>query len=422
MSDAQAPGSAAPPAHGACRGHWPVFVFGTLVLGLLVPGALRHFGEWQRERAQLAACALHRQNAEAALQRSDFARAEAALQVARRLCPDDPALAEDALRLLVRRAAAEPATLTDEALPTLDYAIDVLAARPDAADDVSPLVAAGQVALRRGEPRTALQRFTAAVARNPTAVGSHLGAATAHEALGQRTDALAAFEAALGAAPQNLTVLNNLGVYYLDLERPDDAIALFERALVVHDNAPSRLNLAEALFARDRRPEAIEHLRRAAELAPRSAEVRRRLGDVLLLAGRYAEAAEALQRSIDLERTPAALLSLGTAHQGLGQHERALGDFGQALQQDSSLYTAHYRIGQSYEALNRPADAVSAYRKYLEFAEKVPEEAARVQTLRARMQPPAPGPAPGPAVPPAGLPELSDGPDPNPPPARRGTP
>ena len=168
--------------------------------------------------------------------------------------------------------------------------------------------------------------------------------------------ALAVFEAAVAAEPDDAQAQNNLGQTLVRLERLNEALPHFEAATRLDpDRWAYRFNLAHALGDPGSWHRAVEQYRRAAELFPEDYATRYNLGRALHKRADYRAAVEAYLEAIAL----------------------APGE-----------PTFYLSLAQSYEALARPADVISAYARYLDLE----PDSTRADEIRTRMdalQPPA---------------------------------
>ena len=152
----------------------------------------------------------------------------------------DPVLAAEpanapalALRGLCRLMAGE----LDDAVAELTQAADLLprdaAMRANLA---SALRRRGEDRLQAGEPAAAQTDFLAALDRTPEDAAALFGLAQAAQELGQYDDALAAYDAYLGAAPEDTDAHLGRGFCLQELRRLDEALAAY-RAAVTLDRA-----------------------------------------------------------------------------------------------------------------------------------------------------------------------------------------
>jgi tetratricopeptide (TPR) repeat protein len=83
--------------------------------------------------------------------------------------------------------------------------------------------------------------------------------------------------------------------------------------------------------------------------------------------GQYERAIEAFNQAIRLNPELAdAYYNRGTAYGVLGRYQRAIEDFNQAIRLNPELANAHYNRGTAYGVLGRYGNAANDYNKYLQ--------------------------------------------------------
>jgi tetratricopeptide (TPR) repeat protein len=104
-------------------------------------------------------------------------------------------------------------------------------------------------------------------------------------------DAVAEFESAVAANPNNAAALVDLGAALAAAGDNDGAIKRFEQAIeLAPENATAHLNLGQLLVGRGRSAEAVPHLRMASDALARDPEAQRALAEALQAAGQSEEA------------------------------------------------------------------------------------------------------------------------------------
>jgi tetratricopeptide (TPR) repeat protein len=184
----------------------------------------------------------------------------------------------------------------------------------------------------------------------------------------------------VAAVPDHARAWWNLGSAYFELDRLEDAIEAFHRSLEVQPTAIAHMNLATALFYLGRTTEAIEAYERAVALGPgdprtwgnlglaaievpgfeergrealdraialEQLELERRPGDTrnwgwlavwLSLRGRADEAREALAKAFTGNSAGVhSLVVAGNVHQALGEPEKAIASFEQAVRRGHGI-------------------------------------------------------------------------------------
>ena len=132
-------------------------------------------------------------------------------------------------------------------------------------------------------------------------------------------------ESLIEREPDRMALRDDIGVLYLELNRPADAVRHFEAALRLKPaSAPAHFNYGTALAAAGRLDEAMREYQRALELRPQYAVAHNNLGSVLLRLGRPANALEAFREAARADP------GLSDAHLNAGLVARALGDYSEA--------------------------------------------------------------------------------------------
>lgn len=124
---------------------------------------------------------------------------------------------------------------------------------------------------------------------------------------GRYAEAVAEYTKALGLAPEEPNVLNSMGVCYGHLGQSKQAVEWFRRAIAAApDDLMAHFNLGYTLMGLGRPDKALEHLHRCLELAPEHADTLFQLGRLAQEAGEAARALKYLERAMaapDCRRT-----------------------------------------------------------------------------------------------------------------------
>lgn len=156
---------------------------------------------------------------------------------------------------------------------------------------------------------------------------------------------------------------NNLGQILLEMLHVDEAIIAFKTAITLQpENEVFTYNLGVALHKHKNDSRAAEILyRRAIELNATFAPALVNLGGIMIKDKRWAHAKEYLERANVLERNnPQLLTNLGLAYQWLGDKNKALSLYQQAI--DVSHYPAAYlNLGVLLETLDKKDEAIRNY-------------------------------------------------------------
>ena len=173
---------------------------------------------------------------------------------------------------------------------------------------------------------------------------------------GEPALALAAFEAALRALPDDPETLFNVAMALIDLgDKPAAEERLREAIALDPEYREPRFNLALMLAERNDMEEAERHFRRATEIDPDDLDASTRWGDALARLGRTDEAVEVLTAVLAVDAAlPAAQLALGAARQAEGNAEAARKALNRVLEAAPGAprerSEAHYRLAALLEA------------------------------------------------------------------------
>ena len=201
---------------------------------------------------------------------------------------------------------------------------------------------------------------------------SSLKRALALHRSGRFAKAEAAYRRLLQSEPENLEVLNHLGL--LRYQRGDavQALSFLRRAVTANPrSAACHLHLGLVLEQSLELEAALASYREAARLAPRAADAPFNQGLVLLRLHRPAEAEECFRRVLCVApRDAEAALNLGHALAGQRRWERALDAFERALSYRSDWVEALNGKGGALRRLGRHPAALAAYCRALAGAPK----------------------------------------------------
>lgn len=190
-------------------------------------------------------------------------------------------------------------------------------------------------------------------------------------ALLQRGDlggALAAFEALLQEAPEDIAVLAGYASALRRVGRLDEALTLWCKA---RDCAPADpgvcFNHANALRAAGQLDAARLGYERALQLAPGMLPARINLGLVLQDQGHFEAAVEVYAAALAIDpRQPTAAMNRGNCLRQLGRLEEAIAQHRSALDQLPRSAEARYNLGNALRDAARIDEALDAYRAALQ--------------------------------------------------------
>ncbi len=174
------------------------------------------------------------------------------------------------------------------------------------------------------------------------------------------------------ATGNNPTVLNNLGMSYIDASDPAAAVPVFERGLAADPHHLTlRLNLIMALQQTQRYEHALEVAEETLRLFPRKSRAWETLVDAHFQLGvneltneRPAKAREAFEVALGLREDAPTHINLGQASLQLGHHEEAVAHFRRALALGTPYAPmVNFLLGGAWEALGEAEEAAEAYRQ-----------------------------------------------------------
>lgn len=191
----------------------------------------------------------------------------------------------------------------------------------------------GHRALARGEFAVAAEQLGRALAGGYEDPRLRIDLARAQEGAGNRTAALAHYEAALAAAPGDRTIIDILVGFYQAMGQPARGVVLY-----------SGLGAVEQLSVRE---------------LSRLGDLQQQAGDYQAAIATYGIAAGRAPREPELQ------LRLGIALGWAGRNEEAVAALREALAFDPGRRLAHIHLARALTRDNRLAEAVDEYRRVL---------------------------------------------------------
>ena len=140
----------------------------------------------------------------------------------------------------------------------------------------------------------------------------------------------------------------------------------------------------------EREPDvAVEAYRRAIEIGLSEplyqAEAQHRLGLAYRDKGQFAQAAAAIESSLKIRPSiPEVVNHLGKVYALMGDKTRALEAFQSAIGLRPNYADAHFNLAEALEE-TQPRRALTAYENYLAYVEDTPEEKARIEKAKTRV-------------------------------------
>jgi protein O-mannosyl-transferase len=157
-------------------------------------------------------------------------------------------------------------------------------------------------------------------------------------ASGRLDEAVAYYQKALEADPDNAQLHNNLGNALREKGRAAEALAEYEKAVRLNPaGAEAQFNLGKALSLQGRTKEAVYRFNEALRIEPGLLRARISLGNALLQQGKADQAVVHLQRAVEVYPNDAGIrLNLGLCFFQLGKMEEAKMQYEKALQINSA--------------------------------------------------------------------------------------
>ncbi len=187
------------------------------------------------------------------------------------------------------------------------------------------LLARAEAHRRSGEVARARADYEDVLRRDPENVHVRARTASLLREAGAQDDALAVLREALRLSGGASPIYLELGLVYLAQGKDDLAELVLSKAAALDPKNPAIQNaLALVSMERHRDQEAFERFDRATNLDPSYLDARFNVASVLIDAGDYARAKAELEAVVD--KRPGdfgALVALGVAYRGLGDHKKA---------------------------------------------------------------------------------------------------
>jgi tetratricopeptide (TPR) repeat protein len=253
------------------------------------------------------------------------------------------------------------------------------------------LLCTARIAIRNRDWNNDIVLYTRTLELSPDADIILDDLASAYLSGGAIDKAESVWKSALAVNPNNVDVLNNLGVLALRQKDYPQAAGFFQRAAKLKpDESKPHLNLGETYLKMGLRDQAETQLRAAVVLSPLDYRIRNDLGRLFLDEGREGAAEEQFRASVRVKPNALAYDYLGAINGRRGTLEEAERDFRAALSMDESDSYAHFGLGDIYTLAGRKSEALSQYQSGLVEDPTNAHGLAAIQELRQQIPRAAP--------------------------------
>ena len=219
--------------------------------------------------------------------------------------------------------------------------------------------------------------------RDPDSAHVHLVAGKLSAAGGNNERALGSYRRASELSPNDAEPYMESARALFMLNRRPEAEAAFQTAVAVQPSYYKPYLLAGGYYYEIRNFNAAEkNWLEAVRLAPGQSLARLNLASLYLTTNRWAEAETQALESLRIKRTRFALEIMAALHERAGRNAESLTVLEEAARLGPNNYTMWVELGEAYQRVGRPADALRTYRKGLEDTEwglsENPRDAVRI--------------------------------------------
>ncbi len=228
----------------------------------------------------------------------------------------------------------------------------------------------GNALLKAGDLAAARTEYAEVRRLDPKNVFASEGFAEIALAEGKTDEAVAIYLQAADASPVDPRYPTKAGRILLNIGRTDEGVAQLTRALELDPGyLPAFAELAAMHLAKGDNAAAERIYRNAADYAPEDTDAQASHGRMLAIVGDFAGAELRYARAVKLAPADAAYrLELGRVLQRLSRHDEAMAQLLEARKLAPENADVWMSLGDTYRDTGHNADAVAAYRKYLELA------------------------------------------------------
>ncbi len=207
--------------------------------------------------------------------------------------------------------------------------------------------------------------------------------------------ALKEYKKGLALDPENVNLLNSIGVTYAQMNRPRMAIPSFEKVLVIDaHNFMALYNMGFACLTNKKTAEAIDYFEKALPEDDQHRELLSQLGKLYCQTGRYEDAVNFLAKSLGGNGSEEggeidygmAHRYLGEAYKALGQNQQAIAHLQKAIRHNAQYPAALSMLGELYAMEGEGDDiALALCRQAIELDDSHAEYWRRLGWLQSRL-------------------------------------
>jgi superkiller protein 3 len=200
-------------------------------------------------------------------------------------------------------------------------------------------------------------------------LGSFTALGNCYRAMENYPKAVEYYEKALKINPDQLSVLNNMAVVYLEQNDFNNAKKYYEKAIKVNpDYSPAYTGLAGVYKALGNTDKAIEIYNNIlADIDSNDPEVRKQLGDIYMAQEKFELALEHFEYLTKLEpKNSNHWNDLGIAYDSLEKYAEAIASFKYAQELDPQNYYSSYYLAYTYEHQDNMDQAVAVLQNCLD--------------------------------------------------------
>lgn len=224
---------------------------------------------------------------------------------------------------------------------------------------------------QQGQLNLALQAFEQVLRDNPRLTSAHMGMGDIYRVKGDYDQAARKYKTARDLEPQNYGANYKLGLMYHLLNRLRDAIQTYLAALAIKpDSFEANLNLATAYLQIDQPQLGLAYAEAAVKLKPASQPAHVNLGSIYASMGQHHLAIESYRTAAELgDLEPEIMLNMSDSLIRVGRYQRAANTLS-VLAKTRASGMVYERLGYVYFKLGDFEKSLSHYREALNFDPK----------------------------------------------------